>query len=150
MKPCPHDDPGCTGRHASGVRKSERCPSAWTLALAVNQRRHLRQRATPEGLEYSRAASRKRYRRRVDELIELLGGRCTCCGVTEQLQFDHVNWRTKVETITNLVANGPVEALGAEVAKCQLLCAEHHAEKTVRDREEQKAEKTAREAPRAP
>jgi len=65
-------------------------------------------------------------------LIEKLGGKCVECGITEALEFDHIDPSTK---LFNIAAgyNKPKEILLAEVEKCQLLCNKCHIEKSKRD-----------------
>jgi hypothetical protein len=75
--------------------------------------------------EYDRA----RYEAAKSKLIELLGGKCTKCGSTENLQFDHVSRELKKFTITSHWNRSQAE-LQEELAKCQLLCQSCHLEKT--------------------
>jgi hypothetical protein len=70
-----------------------------------------------------------RYQAAKAKLIELLGGKCVRCGSSEDLQFDHVERELKEFAITDRWNRSPAE-LQAELAKCQLLCREHHLEKT--------------------
>lgn len=72
------------------------------------------------------AARRARIK---EELIVLLGGKCARCGITEDLEFDHIDRATKTFVITSGL-DQPRERLLAELAKCQLLCRMHHKEKT--------------------
>ena len=65
-------------------------------------------------------------------LIEKLGGKCTECGCTETLEFDHIDPSTKSFNIAAGYTK-PKEVLLAEVAKCQLLCNKCHIEKTKKD-----------------
>lgn len=84
------------------------------------------QKANPE----KKRATQKRYiERRRRRALDLLGGRCANCGVTEGLEFDHVDPTSKSFTITARLS-GRWDALQAELAKCQLLCASCHDEKT--------------------
>lgn len=69
---------------------------------------------------------RARLRR---ELIEMLGGKCVRCDVTEELQFDHIHPEMKLFAISNGL-DKPRATLLAELAKCQLLCKDHHNLKT--------------------
>lgn len=63
--------------------------------------------------------------------VALLGGRCVTCGSLEDLQFDHVDAKTKVFAISVGIRDGYGQArLKAELEKCQLLCSIHHEEKT--------------------
>src|ERR1700757_1606373 len=75
--------------------------------------------------EYMRN-KRRELRRRA---IEYLGGKCTRCGTTDDLEIDHVDRRTKKFTFGGRVLSW--EKLVVELKKCQLLCATHHLEKTV-------------------
>lgn len=60
-------------------------------------------------------------------IIELLGGKCTKCGSTENLQFDHIDPTSKD---FNISSNLDSVRLWQELMKCQLLCEPHHREKT--------------------
>lgn len=65
-------------------------------------------------------------------MIEYLGGKCVKCGVTEDLQFDHVDPSTKSFGIhQNMTLNNPI--VRAELDKCQLLCRPHHEDKTAEE-----------------
>lgn len=67
------------------------------------------------------------------EMLALLGGRCVRCGTSENLEFDHINPADKSFEINGRSLDLPSAAIRAEVAKCQLLCAAHHLEKTASD-----------------
>jgi hypothetical protein len=70
-------------------------------------------------------AERRRVRRLT--LIDLLGGACTRCGETSDLQFDHVVPGSQGFRVGRGLDKPWAEIL-AEVAKCQLLCDPcHHA-----------------------
>lgn len=71
---------------------------------------------------------RFRTRRRA-EARALLGGRCQACGSEEELEFHHVDSTTKSFTISKCLQKDR-ETFFAEVAKCQLLCSDCHAEET--------------------
>lgn len=77
---------------------------------------------------------RQRYAEAKHRLIGMLGGKCTRCGTTEDLQFDHVSRALKQYAILNRWNRGAAE-LAAELAKCQLLCKPHHLEKTLAENE---------------
>lgn len=72
---------------------------------------------------------RERYQAAKQQLIEMLGGKCTACGTTEDLQFDHVSRVMKKFAIMTRWNRGHGE-LAEELAKCQLLCKPCHLEKT--------------------
>jgi hypothetical protein len=63
-------------------------------------------------------------------LIEMLGGICVGCGVTENLQFDHIDRTTKSFCIGKNLAS-KLEKLIEEANKCQLLCEKCHQHKTL-------------------
>jgi len=73
----------------------------------------------------SRRAARIRERLRAE-----LGGKCTECGSAEDLHFDHIDPTTKSFSISARVRDTSIARLLEEVRKCQLLCSEHHKEKT--------------------
>lgn len=70
-----------------------------------------------------------RYLERIKAAYTLLGGKCVACGSIEDLQFDHVDPLTKLFNITNGTGFSNQKFL-TELAKCQLLCQPHHAEKS--------------------
>ena len=73
----------------------------------------------------------KRYHTRRAEAIQKLGGSCQC-GVTNDLQFDHIDRNTKSFTIAKLSSVND-KAFWEEISKCQLLCHECHQKKTLTD-----------------
>lgn len=75
-----------------------------------------------------------RYHSLMAEAREKLGGKCVLCGSTGGLEMDHIDRTTKLFTISIGWSRKP-EEFWAEVAKCQLLCRDHHAEKTAREQE---------------
>jgi hypothetical protein len=69
------------------------------------------------------------YQARKTKMIEYLGGACVVCGSNEDLNFDHVNSKTKnFDVSANWARRWDV--LVIELDKCQLLCRPHHKEKT--------------------
>lgn len=78
----------------------------------------------------ARAESRRVERRK--RAITELGGKCVECGAAESLHFDHINPADKEYHISQIWHREAV--LVTELKKCQLLCAEHHREKTERER----------------
>lgn len=70
-----------------------------------------------------------RYHRRRKLAIETLGGKCYVCGDTERLELDHIDYRTKSFSISRLWSVSEVR-FSEELAKCQILCHDHHVDKT--------------------
>lgn len=60
---------------------------------------------------------------------DLLGGVCVVCGTTERLEFDHIDPSTKLFDIAKGWARAEKIVL-EELEKCQLLCKQHHDEKS--------------------
>lgn len=60
---------------------------------------------------------------------------CVQCGTTRGLEFDHIDPATKSIAISDAIAAcWAWERLLTELAKCQLLCHDHHREKTLLSR----------------
>lgn len=76
-----------------------------------------------------RAHNRQSMARRRELALGYLGGVCKVCGVTEDLEFDHIDPATKVFTISRNL-NRRWEVLVVELDKCQLLCRDHHLAKS--------------------
>lgn len=74
----------------------------------------------------------KRRTERKTYFLDLLGGKCVCCGSTESLQFDHIDPETKNFNISSKLDHN-FESLEQEVMLCQLLCASCHGKKTRKD-----------------
>ena len=69
----------------------------------------------------------------IQKAIDYLGGKCSNCGSTENLEFDHIKPTTKLFTIAgNILKNW--NKLIAELDKCQLLCHNDHQTKTLLER----------------
>jgi 5-methylcytosine-specific restriction endonuclease McrA len=76
---------------------------------------------------------REHRKRRRLEHIKYLGGKCVKCGITERLEFDHINKESKEFSIGSRVAM-KTNKLKEELDKCQLLCYDCHLEKTLSER----------------
>lgn len=74
-------------------------------------------------------SDRKKRKERRRVFLALLGGKCVHCGTKENLQFDHIDPKTKSFNIPHYY-NGDYNMVVDEVKKCQLLCAPCHAAKT--------------------
>lgn len=81
---------------------------------------------------YMREYMKERWRARRVRAIGLLGGKCAKCATILDLEFDHVEPKTKIGTIAKLSSVSEKRFL-AELNKCQLLCPIHHKEKTLLD-----------------
>lgn len=79
-----------------------------------------------------RRYDKSRYHEVMGWLRGLLGGQCVVCGARSDLHIDHIDPSTKDFTISARWT-APAEVLLAELAKCQLLCSEHHREKSARE-----------------
>ena len=81
--------------------------------------------------------SRIRYYENRRQCIDKLGGKCIECGVTENLQFDHINPLEKSFAISETLHFSPKMKkdvkFDEELNKCQLLCPTCHLEKTKND-----------------
>lgn len=78
---------------------------------------------------YQKKYQRKRYLDKKKMLIEYLGGKCSSCGCSDNLEFDHIDASTKEFTIMSRWKL-PISVMKDELDKCQLLCKECHREKT--------------------
>lgn len=79
------------------------------------------------------AYSRAYYKKRRDELLARLGGRCVICGSTDSLEIDHIDPATKSFTLSDMILHMSKEKLRCELDKCQLLCRKCHLEKSKQD-----------------
>lgn len=84
--------------------------------------------STPK--KFGRAYHRRYYQLRRKKLIDHLGGRCAVCGKTEDLHIDHVEKDKKAFAISHKMS---IKNNVEELKKCQLLCSEHHHEKTAQE-----------------
>ena len=82
--------------------------------------------------EQRREYMRNYYLRRLQEAKDLLGGRCVGCGSELDLQFDHIDPKTKSHNITNMLMWAKSLWI-IELKKCQLLCLSCHKKKTSGD-----------------
>lgn len=87
---------------------------------------------------YMREYMLRRYHVRKAEAIAFLGGKCVCCERRHDLQFDHKDRATKSFTIAKLWSLSE-KRFWDEIMKCQLLCQEHHNDKTILEMGFQKA-----------
>ena len=71
--------------------------------------------------EYMRDYNLERYHRIRNEAVESLGGQCVDCGSRDNLEFDHIDSRSKAFSIGRLL-NVSKAKREEELTKCQLLC----------------------------
>lgn len=92
---------------------------------------------------YMRAYMKQRYHERHAETREILGGVCAFpgCDRTENLEIDHIDWRKKTMKVDRMAWVGRKRFL-EELQLCQLLCEEHHMEKSRTDISEIRQEET--------
>jgi hypothetical protein len=67
------------------------------------------------------------------DLVEMLGGECQRCGYNrcfQALQFDHRDPSDKEDSMARLISAVSTKRAVEEAKKCDLLCANCHAEKT--------------------
>ncbi len=83
-----------------------------------------------ENREEVNAKIKERKSKNKAYLIEMLGGKCVGCGVTENLQFDHIDRKQKTFTIGKRLESSLENKLIPEAKKCQLLCKSCHQIKT--------------------
>lgn len=83
--------------------------------------------------EYMREYMARRYEERKAWAIERLGGSCTKCRSTSELQFDHIDPATKEFSIATRLAGVAMKRLLLELDKCQLLCQACHLDKSRRE-----------------
>lgn len=76
--------------------------------------------------KYNKKYQKERYEREKKSLIEMLGGKCSVCGSTENLEFDHIERDGKKFAITRKLHD---KSLLEELSKCQLLCNKCHKDK---------------------
>ena len=72
----------------------------------------------------------KRYRKRIDEAIQYLGGKCVDCGSDENLEFDHKDGSAKIKNVTSM-ASYSNKTFWKEVDKCELRCHLCHNRRTI-------------------
>jgi len=75
---------------------------------------------------------KRRYHARRAQALDLLGGKCTACGCKDDLEIDHIDCMDKEIPLTRLWSVSEERFL-RELSKCQLLCREHHKEKSRTD-----------------
>lgn len=75
------------------------------------------------------ASTMSEYKAKMEKIFEYLGGKCVKCGSTEHLHVDHMDHLNKSFTISENWGRS-WDVLEQELKKCQLLCKDHHLEKS--------------------
>lgn len=88
--------------------------------------------------KYKAEYEKARYRRRMAEMFEILGGKCAKCGSVERLELDHIDPLSKESTLAKMWSFS-WENILAELSKCQLLCHKCHRRKSILERGHQVA-----------
>ena len=108
---------------------------------AQNRQRRIAQggpRRTEKELASRKAWGEKRAKRKyaqksaMVDSIKLSRG-CADCGYKEHpvaLQFDHLPGTLKIGTVAQMTYRVPIEALLDEIAKCEVVCANCHRQRT--------------------
>ena len=81
---------------------------------------------------YMATYMKRRYHQRRDQAVALLGGQCVVCGTADGLEIDHTDRATKEIDLGKLWSTS-FSRYVAELAKCQLLCRDHHRAKSCRE-----------------
>jgi 5-methylcytosine-specific restriction endonuclease McrA len=79
---------------------------------------------------YMRKYMLERIRKRREYALSKLGDKCVNCGISENLEFDHIDPKSKKDVIANLWSYSK-KILEEELAKCQLLCMPCHQRKSI-------------------
>lgn len=74
----------------------------------------------------------KRYHERRQQAFERLGNKCVVCGSQDNLEIDHIDPVSKSIEISKLWSI-KIELFWQEIAKCQLLCNDHHKLKSINE-----------------
>src|ERR1700737_409283 len=80
-----------------------------------------------------RAYQLRSVKKRRADYIGKMGGKCSSCGSTEQLEIDHIDPETKTD---HRIWSWSHPRIEKELEKCQLLCRSCHVEKTARENAE--------------
>lgn len=72
------------------------------------------------------------YRKRIGKLFTILGGVCVDCGTKYNLEFDHINPKTKSFNVSTAARSKKWELVVVEAKKCKLRCKSCHIKRTTR------------------
>lgn len=80
--------------------------------------------------KFGKKYHREYYKKRKTAIFVYLGGVCVVCGTDKDLEIDHINPEEKSFSIGTRMS---IKNNKAELDKCQLLCKEHHLNKTAEE-----------------
>lgn len=86
----------------------------------------------PEGMKERTSKKREEIRQLLGKIKESHG--CLDCNIKYpyyMLQFDHVHGE-KIDQLSNMIKYYPMEDIFDEIEKCEIVCANCHAERTYR------------------
>lgn len=122
-----------TAYYMDGTR---RCKACRRLTGQKSYQKHREKRVAKarawnaENMPAILARNKARRQERKRRFMEMMGGCCARCGYAEHpaaLDFDHLDPSRKTSQIGRMIgANAPDAAIIAELAACQLLCANCH------------------------
>ena len=86
--------------------------------------------------EYQRAWTLAKRTKKREKYVSALGGKCAKCGAVGNLDFDHIDAKTKEFPINEIWTRSET-IIELEIAKCQLLCHGCHNTKTLTEQSKQ-------------
>lgn len=114
------------------AEKIRRAGDAYAADPEPHKERQRQARLSEEYRAKERDRGNARYAAWRLKWLERLGGVCVECGATEDLHFDHIDWREKRFDVA-IRWRIKDELMAEEMLRCQLLCVTHHRLKTVGD-----------------
>ena len=113
---------------------SPNCSPSFRSILSNKEYHKAYYQANKDKMKAYASARVSNYRRSVRaKLIAEAGGKCVKCGYDKcvtALHFDHLGEEEKIDAVSILIRNGRYKQARVEALKCQLLCANCHAEVT--------------------
>lgn len=83
-------------------------------------------------MSYTNEQMQEYREKRRQKARNILGGKCVRCSKTDDLEFDHIEPSSKLNTIASLITSSwPI--FFNELKKCQLLCKICHQEKSAQE-----------------
>lgn len=83
--------------------------------------------------EYHKTYKKNRRLKRMAVFIAEFGGKCAQCPSTTDLEFDHIDPKSKKFEIVEVAGWMSEARIREELQKCQLLCSSCHSKKTIID-----------------